>query len=237
LTYPGILRVLFASKKNTADKFLNWATKTLFAAQLGTKSQKEELVGNLMGVSTKVVNKVFNKSSNSIPSIYLYSIGQVKALRKELKLDEKYNGDDFVYIYGMSEDLPRRTKEHERSYGKIFNFQLELVLFGIIDQQYMSDAETKLSHMFKGMNMKIELYNGLVIIPKQKIKIIKEQYEIILSKYQGHMKDIIQLMIEKDNMIELMKERHEKELMKVQYEKEILKKDLGIANMKLSMKK
>ena len=122
---------------------------------------------------------------------------------------------------------------------KIKNSQLELVLFGIIDPQYMSDAETKLSHIFEGMDMKIkhELYNELVVIPKQKIKLIKEQYELISSKYRGHMKDIIQEIKEKDNIIELMKERHEKEIMKVQYEKEILKKDLEIANMKLSMKK
>ena len=41
LTYEGLLRVLFASNNNKTSKFLDWATKTLFTAQLGTKEQKD----------------------------------------------------------------------------------------------------------------------------------------------------------------------------------------------------
>ena len=46
LTYQGIMRVLFASNNNKLDKFSSWAIKTLFAAQMGSIEQKEELVAS-----------------------------------------------------------------------------------------------------------------------------------------------------------------------------------------------
>jgi len=35
LTYIGLLKVLFSSRNETVNKFVAWATKTLFTAHLG----------------------------------------------------------------------------------------------------------------------------------------------------------------------------------------------------------
>lgn len=40
LTYEGILKVLFSSRKEIGGHFKNWATKTLFTVQMGSKNKK-----------------------------------------------------------------------------------------------------------------------------------------------------------------------------------------------------
>jgi len=84
LTYTGLLRVLFVSRNKTVGKFIGWATKTLFTAHLGTTEQKNVLASKLMGISTDIVKEVFNKTSSTLPTIYLVSIGKVFASPKGL---------------------------------------------------------------------------------------------------------------------------------------------------------
>uniref|UniRef100_A0A6C0LTG8 Bro-N domain-containing protein n=1 Tax=viral metagenome TaxID=1070528 RepID=A0A6C0LTG8_9ZZZZ len=248
LTYKGLLRVLFASHKNTADKFLTWATETLFVAQMGTINQKNKLISNLLGVSVEAVKAVFNKTTHKIPCIYLFSIGIVKKLRKELNIDNKYDDNDYVYKWGMSIDLERRTKEHEKSYSKLKGSKIELILYGFIDPQYVSEAETKVKYTFESMDLKLDSdkYNELTIIPKNKMKYIKEQYELISRTYMGHITELINKIKEKGHEVIFLKEKHEKELqikenelLKEKYEKELqikenelLKKELEIIILK-----
>jgi len=243
LTYTGFLRVLFASRNQTTDKFVSWASKTLFTAQLGTPKQKRVLASKLLGVSPKAVKEVFNKTAYTLPCIYLFSVGLVKDLRKTLNIDASYNDDLYVYKWGMTIDLERRTGEHEVTYGKLKGSQLELVLFGLIDQQYISNAETKVKNLFHGMDsvLEHEKYEELAVLPKTKLKFIKEQYELISSKYRGHIGDLTHKLAEKDNEIKLVQERCLKEIAMKNTELamkdiELLRKDLEIANLKLTIK-
>ena len=41
ITYKGMLKILFSSRTGNADKFVDWATETLFTVQLGTSEQKD----------------------------------------------------------------------------------------------------------------------------------------------------------------------------------------------------
>src|SRR5690606_18137848 len=50
LTYLGILRVLFASKSDKVNNFVNWAVETLFTVQMGTLDSKMTLSSKLLGV-------------------------------------------------------------------------------------------------------------------------------------------------------------------------------------------
>ena len=40
LTYKGMLKILFSSRTGNADKFVDWATETLFTVHLGTECDK-----------------------------------------------------------------------------------------------------------------------------------------------------------------------------------------------------
>ncbi len=199
LTYKGLLRVLFASNKKTADKFVDWASKVVFTAQLGTENQKQELVSNLMGVSVDAVKEVFNKNACSIPCIYLFSLGKVSDLRKQLKIHKSFDDDDFVYKWGMTIDLTRRTQEHETTYGKMKNVTLELVTFGFIDPMNVSKAETDVKNLFIEMNYKLQhdKHIELAIIPNNKVKFIKKQYGNISKIYMGHIVELLNKIKEK----------------------------------------
>jgi hypothetical protein len=68
LTYIGLLKVLFSSRNKQVDRFVQWATETLFTAHLGTSDQKSKLTAKLMGVSLEAVKEVFNKTSSGFES-------------------------------------------------------------------------------------------------------------------------------------------------------------------------
>jgi hypothetical protein len=250
LTYTGLLRVLFVSHKKTADKFIKWASETLFTIQMGTKKQKNILISKMIGVSPETINAVFNKTSNKIPCIYLFYLGKVKDLRKSLNISMDYDDYEDVYKYGMTDDLQRRTKQHKtQTFKDIKNIDLQLVLFGFIDPQFISKAETKIGHLITGMDLRLENdnFSELAIIPKNKMTIIKEQYEMISQAYVGHINELIVKLKDKDNEIELLmkenelneekfknelnEEKFKNELNQEKFKNELLKKDLEIMRL------
>uniref|UniRef100_A0A6G6ADZ3 Uncharacterized protein n=1 Tax=Borely moumouvirus TaxID=2712067 RepID=A0A6G6ADZ3_9VIRU len=170
LTYLGLLKVLFVSRNKTVGNFLNWATKILFTAHLGTQDQKNELSSKLMGISANIVKEVFSTTSSTLPTIYLFSIGKVKDLRVSLKIDKKYNDDDIVCKAGETIDLTRRINEHNSTYGKLPGANLCLKWYNYIDPQYTTKAETELFMFLDKLGHKLNhsKYDELIIFPKDK---------------------------------------------------------------------
>lgn len=222
LTYYGLLRVLFASQKKTVKKFVNWAAEVLFTIQMGTPAQKNKLVANVLGVSTEAVKEVLNKTSNQVSCNYLFSIGRVRNLREALDISKKYNDDDFVYKWGMTKDLERRIAELIGEYN-MKGTKVELVIYNYTDPQYISEAETALKHMMQGygLNLIHETHKELAIIPKEKMGLVKKQYETIAKAYRGQVSDMIAQLKEKEFMI---KEK-DAQLKIMQLEKDSIIKD------------
>ena len=241
LTYNGILRCLFVSRNKHAEKFQLWASKILFTVQLGTIDQKNELVSNVLGVSANAVKEVFNKSSKSIPCVYLFSLGTVKDLKKSMNIKKKYKKGSIVCKYGFTKDLTKRTKQHINKLGKIKNVDLKLKHYSYVDPMYVSNAEADIADFFKSQNIKLEYdnYDELVIIKPKLLNTVKRQYLQLSNAYAGHIKDHIKQvedlkkeLILKDKEMELMSVKHEKELEKERHEKELLQKDLEMERMK-----
>jgi hypothetical protein len=233
LTYIGLIKVLFSSRKHIAESFVNWASKTLFIAHLGSPDQKIKLAGNLIGVSADVVKAVFSKTATEIPCIYLFSLGTVKSLRKKLHLSKEYEDTDFVYKFGMTIDLKRRTKEHVKEFGN----DIEFVTFGLIDAQYISEAETDLKRNFKDLDYIIthEKYKEIVVIPSKKLLSVKKQFNMISRLYMGHISELV-------SEIKFIKETHAKEIALKDKEialkdKEIALKDVELRNAEISLLK
>ncbi len=247
LTYKGLLRVLFASRGKAVDRFVDWATYTLFTAQMGTSTQKNILAANLLGIDVNTVKEVFKKSASSLPCTYLLSIGKVANLKKSLDIGDDYNDDDFVIKWGMTDDFKRRLGEHQNTFSKIKGSNLEVIAFNYIDPQFVSKAESDLKKYFKDTSMKldIEKHDELAIVSKKKLSSVKNHCALVGNAYAGHAKDLIIKLKEKDHEIELIKKDkdHEIELIKKgnellveKHKNELLVKDLEIANMKLRKK-
>jgi|688.fasta_scaffold216641_2 hypothetical protein len=237
LTYNGILRVLFASHSKNVEKFIHWATKTLFTVQMGSDIQKRELVSSVLGVTAKVVKEVFNADSKTLPCVYFFTLNTVKELRESMNIDNKYEDSSIVGKFGFTKDLSRRTGEHIKRYGEIKNSDLKLKHYSYIDPQYMSRAEKDIKDLMCafGVRYNYKEEEELVIIPKNMIDIIGNQYEMIGKKYIGHISELINKIKELESRNEIIEERHKNEIMEERHKNEILKKDVEILEMRYKL--
>ncbi|AKI80590.1 hypothetical protein QJ850_gp109 [Acanthamoeba polyphaga mimivirus] len=239
LTYEGILKVLFTTRNKKTTPFISWAKNVLYTVQMGTKSQKNQLIASMTGVSPEAIKAVFSKTSSTLPCIYFFTIGKVKALRKSLKISKDYDDEDIIGKYGMTKDLDRRTGEHNDTYGQLSGSDFRLTIFNFIDVQYISQAETDLKLYMKDTNLKFthNKYTELAIVPKSMLKSVKKQYDLIGKSYIGHIKELTDKIKDKDNEIKLIKKdfdivKKDCDIMKINHENELLKKDLEIMKMK-----
>jgi hypothetical protein len=193
ITYRGMLKILFSSRIGNAEKFVDWATETLFTIQLGTEDQKEELGSKLIGQSVKNVRAVFKTCSKKVPCIYRFSLGTVKTLRKSMSLPDTIPDDFNIIKFGLTSDLDRRSLEHVTEYEKIPGVKLGLMDFSYIDPKFLSHAETDIKDFFKTIEIPInyEKYNELIAVNPNHEKQIKKQYEFIATAYQGSITELI----------------------------------------------
>ena len=76
-----------------------------------------------------------------------------------------------------------------------FGADIELLLFSIIDPQYICQAETSISHYLNdyklsGYSIKEVEQTELIIINQKFISQIKEHYRLIQNSYIGHYKEL-----------------------------------------------
>lgn len=230
LTYWGFTRMLFVSRNKNAEVFQKWAIEKLFTIQFGKTEEKEELASELLSVDIKAIREVFNKSSISVPCVYLFSLGKVKDLRDTFNISQDIDDESIVYKYGMTKDMDRRIKEHTADYGKMKNVEFKLELYSYIDVQYISNAEQDIRNLFNGLDMNLEVdgRSELVVVKKKHFNVVKTQYITINNMYAGHTKELqkkieelkhIITTKEQEYQIQLEKERNHTEREKNQTEK------------------
>jgi hypothetical protein len=208
-TYTGLLRVLFVSRTGNANKFIDWATDTLFTVQMGTAPQKQALVGKMLGASPSAVNEVFRTSATTTPCIYLFVLGTVKALRESMRIDPRYSDTMLVCKYGYTNDLPRRTTEHTKTYGTIKGADLRLVHHSYIDPMYISKAEADIRLFFEGTDMELvyKTHKELVVVDQIASKLIAHQYKQLGDKYAGHSGDLKKRINDLEHLVALKEEQ------------------------------
>ena len=235
LTYEGILRVLFASLSPNVKPFVKWATETLFTLQMGNKEEKQELVANVLGIDAKVIKEVFNADRNTLPCVYLFTLNTVGNLRQSMNIDSKYPDDSIVAKYGFTKDLARRTGEHINKYSKITNVDLKLKYYSYVDPIYMSNAETDIRDYMIGFETKFEFNkeDELVIIPKNFVKMVERQYELIGKSYMGHISELITRIKNLEDKLEKQSLQHQIELQNEKHKIELQSKDLQLLEYKI----
>ena len=197
LTYEGIIRLLHVSKSKNAKKFISWTTEKLFTIQLGTIEQKQELSATLLGINPQVIKNVFDRAAHKTPTVYLFNIGSAN---QHLKTD-KYSDDDILCKYGCTEDISRRTGEHERKFKKEYNTNIFILLYAIIDPQYIYDAETNIKQYFKSNKLSPDDKTELVVINKNNLEAIKQHYKLLQNSYIGRYQEMNNKIIELEKEI------------------------------------
>jgi hypothetical protein len=221
MTYEGIIKLLYISRNSNAKYFRDWATEKLFTIQMGTEEKKDELAGELIGVQSETIKNVFRRNTSKTPCVYLYLIGKANDL-----LEGTYNSDDLLCKFGCTNDLPRRSSEHQKIFKKDLSVDIELLYFSIIEAQYIFEAEKNISQYFKGNLIEYNNMKELIIINKKDLPQIKQHYRMIQNSYIGRYeemnnkiiileKEIIELnnkIVLKDKDIEILQEKHKNEL-------------------------
>jgi hypothetical protein len=191
LTYNGILKVLFTSRVGLVNKFISWATKTLFTLQMGTKEEKQKLFDKVLGNDIESSRNAIKCNTNKISCIYLLTLGYVKDLRKEMNISDNFSDEDIVCKYGFTDNLDRRLMEHKNNFSKIKNVDVKLKYYTFIDTNELSKAENNMKNIFNFNNSIIQYqdYKELVVLSIKNLDYIKEEYEKCRRLFNGNQED------------------------------------------------
>ena len=240
LTYQGMLRCLMVSHNKKTSHFISWATNSLFTIQMGTEEQKNQLVSNIKGVSYESIQEIFSVSSTDLPCIYLTHLNDVKTIRQEMKLDEKYNDNDIVFKFGLTKSFKQRKYGHKSEFKKISHLiDMKICCFSWIDPLYISQAETELKTILNEYKIVYDKTDELVVLSSSTLRLVKTLYENISKKFSGHTHELNEKIKQIEHENELLKKDKEYEIYKISKDKDFeilrLEKELEIAQLKLQL--
>ena len=198
---------------------------------MGDQSTKDQLAADCLNVNIKTVIDVFRTCATSIPCVYLFELGKVKDLRETFpSLISNQEDEAIVYKYGRTDNLARRSKEHQCNYGKMKNVNLELQIYSYVDPAYAVRAENKVKGHFKfaGKRLMEDNHDELVVLDKEDMKGVREMYDDVATLCMGRNTELI-------NKIKDMEETHKNALLQKDYEllikdNQLLQKDKEIQN-------
>jgi hypothetical protein len=242
LTYLGLTRLLFVSRSKNAEHFQKWAVQKLFTIQMGSPEEKILLADKLLGMPYKIVKEALKTNICPISCVYLFTLGTVEQLRKSLNIPEKYLNNWIVVKYGKTDNLERRTGEHNITFSVFEGVELRLKHYAHVDSNYITDAENDISEYIKNSKYDYQFgtFEEIAIIPKDNMKSLTKKYEDIRKLYAGTMGEIIREKENLLNQVEKLKMEVENkdniiEMIKQLNAKDMENKDLKIENLELKL--
>jgi hypothetical protein len=239
LTYEGLLRVLFVTRNNRTRHFRKWATKTLFAAQMGTDEQRIEVATNITSHIDEV-RKCLKASTQKMSCVYFLKLGIAKDLRDIFKIKDSVKDNYLVCKFGKGIDLEKRLAEHENDYGKIEGVNVELIKYAYIDPKFITTAELDVSHFFNVTENKllVDRRKEIFYINPKNLKFLESYIVGLQNVYIGSYNEQVQEVEKYKDQIANLKIMHQKDLeikdMEIKNRGIIIEmKDMEIDNMRL----
>jgi hypothetical protein len=235
LTYHGMLRVLFVTRNKKVQHFQSWAEDTLFTIQMGKKEDKIQLGTEILDINMKTYKSIFNTYADKLPSIYLFSLGTVGALRDTFGIDTTVPDDHTVYKFGCTEDLGKRCVQLGDEYNKLSNVQMKLSVFHMVDTKYKFEAENEIRFLCKSFkkNLKTDGYNELIVLDSTEHVMVKKYYSKIGSDYAGATAELQkEVLTLKDKIREL---EYKNDIQREQMEKKMMEKDYMLERVKTQL--
>lgn len=231
---------MFVSRSKSADALSLWATETLFTVQLGNNKDKQLLASNLLNVDVRIIKNIFSKTYSTMPCLYLFELGSLSdpTIRKSFLVNKNDYDDDKYYVnkFGLSNDMPRRSAEHEETYGSMKGVNMKLVCFQYIDPLYLYEAETLLKHLMKKLRFTFSYkkHKELIAYTKDDLKLIREQFQMIGNKFRGRVAEIISINKDLENKFVISDEKHKTTIEK--YKNKLLEKDIEIMKLNQTLR-
>jgi hypothetical protein len=213
LTYNGLLKIIFASRSGVAYRFQDWATTIVYTAHLGTTEQRIDVAADIVGINAQMVKDVLTTCITSMPCVYLFNVGKIVDLRKhyeELRPFKK----GFLFKWGRTNDLKRRTGEHIKTYGNLISSTLQLKYFSPVDNVYEVEAENEIRGHFQGNAIQFRNHKELIILDKNQLPGARVFYEEVYKKFSSEVDKLLGVnsMLERDAvyMKEIVKAKNER---------------------------
>jgi len=206
LTYWGMLHVLIGARNKKVEHFQSWAEDKLFTIQMGNKEEKIQLGTEILSMNIKTYKAVFDSYADKLPSIYLFSLGTVGALRDTFGIEPTALNDSIVYKFGCTGDLGERCGQLGAKYNKLPNVQLKLSIFQMVDTKYIFEAENEIRTLCTAFKKRLatEGHNELIVLDKEEYKMVQKYYSRIGNEYAGSSTELLKQNSElKDQIREL----------------------------------
>lgn len=224
-TYQGILKYMFISKNENTKSFRKWATRILFAKQMGTEEQKQSIVSELIGVPIDTTIRFMKACVKDIPLVYMLHLGVVP---EKIQIKDGVDRNDYFFCkiggHGFDKETKQgfqgRCKGHQKEF-KEFKNEMSYLHFVFIDPMYVSEAERSIKTFLKEFrvdyNNKAEVY----MIPKTKMEDVKKFFEKISNLYSGNASDI-------QREVDRFKHQTESRILELEKENDHLRDKLGM---------
>lgn len=221
LTYLGMLRYLFVSRNPNTKAFQKWASKILFAIQMGTIEQKQSVGEQLFGVSPEIVCKFFGTCCvRDIPMAYLLKLTEPL---ESMTVPYGKQKEWLVVKVGQHGKEERKTGVVGRLKGHVQEFRefkdtMEYMHFVFVDPMYVSEVETRIKEYFSEFKMEYGSKAEVYLVHKSKLEDVKKFFRQLSMEYSGNYADIQREHDNTKSRIHDMEteNRHLKDMMKQQ---------------------
>ena len=204
-TYQGLIKVITNSRSGVANRFMDWLTQVVFTAHMGDDEAKANLAFELTETNPNVLKTFFSKCMSKMSCVYLFNIGKIKDLKCHEPALQQYN-KGFLFKFGRTADLLRRTTEHCGTYGKMTGNKFKLQCFSPVDHLDEVKAENDIKDFFsigggfeQSKFVELQNHDELVILDKSELVMTKKFYSDMALKYGAS----IQRYMEEHNNIKL----------------------------------
>jgi len=205
LTYNGLLKTIFSSRSNVAYRFQDWATNIIYAAQFGTTPERIDAACDIIGINAQLVRNVLSTCISTMPCVYLFNVGKISELRKHYEELKPYK-NGFLFKWGRTNNLKRRTGEHIKNYGNLISSTLQLKYFSPVDNMYEVDAENEIRQYFHSNAISFKNHKELIILERTEIADARKFYEEVYEKFSSEVDKLLGRKKELEHNAEYTKE-------------------------------
>ncbi len=152
-----------------------------------------------------MVKDVLITCITSMPCVYLFNVGKITELRKHYNELKPYK-KGFLFKWGRTNDLKRRTGEHIKTYGNLLSSTLQLKYFSPVDNVYEAEAENEIRQYFQEQAVRFGNHKELVILDKSQIAGARRFYEDVYKKFSSEVDRLLGRTSELERDAEYLRE-------------------------------
>ncbi|KAJ3185082.1 hypothetical protein HDU87_002648 [Geranomyces variabilis] len=210
VTFSGVVRLLYRSRRALARRFTDWATEKLFVLKAGDDNDRAGLAGDILGVPLQTALTILNKCPLPCAQVYLLTLGTVGKLRETMTIANANAADDHIVVKigATTRGAATRISEHRLGLGRIKNVDLRFVKAIWTDPLLLFTCEAEVKQYFQSHADWIFRHSGwetwrdgkrrpaserseIFVIPAKELDTVQKLYDAWQAKFGGGYADLL----------------------------------------------